>query len=44
MVMVFTIVSGLQERLTTLIETGEQRRVEEHERRIREVEEAEQVK
>ena len=43
MVMVFTIISAVQEKLTHLIESAEQRRLDEANRLVQEKEEAEQV-
>jgi hypothetical protein len=41
-VMVFTIISGVQEKLTQIVESVEERRIAEKERLVREIEEAEQ--
>lgn len=43
MVMVFTIVSAVQEKLTDIVENAKRRRREEKERREHEIEEAERV-
>ena len=43
MVMVFTLVSAVQEKLSCLVDEAKKRKTEEEERKIREQEEAEHV-